>query len=130
MKVKTPQQKKHDSYSKDRRNAYGESSKGSRKSIRRRKRYPNRANRRDAATLLAIAQGTAETDFLEGVESKIQGKRRKRWQKSADVPLRTWVEGRLQRRAKLGIDDPSTVETRVRRVRRSSKLIHRRNDDA
>jgi hypothetical protein len=120
MKAKTPQQKKRDSYSKDRRNAYGESNKGSRKSIRRRKRHPNRANRRNATTLLATAQGAAHVDALESVESRLDGKRPKRWQKAGDASLGSWVEGRLRRRAKLGIDDPSAVEARVRRVRRNA----------
>ena len=120
MKAKTPQQKKRDSYSNDRRNAYGESSKGSRKSIVRRKRHPNRANRRNATTLLATAKGAVQVDALESVEARLDGKRPKRWQKVADEPLGSWVEGRLRRRAKLGIDEPSAVETRVRRVRRNS----------
>jgi hypothetical protein len=117
---KTPQQKKRESYSKDRRNAYGESSKGSRKSIRRRKRHPKRANRRNATTVLATVKGPAKLEVLEGVESKIEGKRGKQWQKSPDVPLGAWVEGRLLRRAKLGIDDLSSVEARVQRVHRKA----------
>ena len=121
MKPKTPQQKKRASYSKDRRNAYGQSSKGSRTSIRRRKRHPNRANRRDATALLALAKGAVPVDALEGIESRIEEKRPKRWGKLPDEPLGTWVEGRLRRRASLGIDDPSGVDEKVRRVLRNSK---------
>lgn len=121
MKTKTPQQKKRDSYSKDRRNAYGQSNKASRKSIHRRKRHPNRANRRNAATLLATARGTTQIESVEAVETKLEGTKPKRWQKAADEPLGSWVEGRLQRRANLGIDDPSAVQARVRRIRKTSR---------
>jgi hypothetical protein len=125
MKPKTPQQKKRASYSRDGRNGYGQNSKASLKSITKRKRDPNRANRRQAAALLAGARGSTPGEALEAVETKLAGKRPKTWQKVADLPLASWVEGRLRRRAKLGIDDPSTVEARVRRVRRRASKSRR-----
>jgi hypothetical protein len=104
MKVKTPQQKKRDSYSKDRRNAYGESAQID--------EAPPRCSQSPKVRW--------RPTFSRASNRRLKEKRRKRWQKSADVPLRTWVEGRLQRRARLGIDDASTVKTRVRRVRTNS----------
>lgn len=120
--TKTPQEKKRDSYTKDHRNAYGERGAHSRHRIRRRKRERNQANRRLATTLLATARGEMEADDAEAAQSRIEGKNPKRWWKKApDIPLKDWIEGRLQRRSRLGIDDPSTVESRLARVRKGSK---------
>jgi hypothetical protein len=97
-KVKTPQQKKDESLRHDRRNAYGENDKSSRKSIRRRKRQPNRSNRRAGSAILEAAAGPADGIHLEAVQSKLEGKRPKTWSKSPDVPLAQWIEGRLRRK--------------------------------
>jgi hypothetical protein len=120
--TKTPQEKKRDSYTKDRRNAYGERGAHSRHSIRQRKREPNRANRRLATTLLATARGEVEVDDAGAIQSRIEGKNPKRWWwKTPDIPLKDWIEGRLRRRSRLGIDDLSTVESRLARMRERSK---------
>lgn len=41
----------------------------------------------------------------------------KRWRKYRDAPLADIVENRLRRRIRLGMEDPSTAEARIERVR-------------
>lgn len=73
-------------------------------------------------TLLATAQGEVGVDDAGAIQSRIEGRNPKRWwTKSPDIPLKDWIESRLQRRSRLGIDDPSTVESRLARVRQRSK---------
>lgn len=123
MVPKTPQQKKALSYAKDRRNDYGENDKSSRKNIRRNKQAPNRSDRHRERQVLAPAVGiTASTDIAERAETKLLAKKSmwftKRWRKWRDAPLGEIVQNRLQRRARLGIDNPTTVEERVQRIQR------------
>lgn len=118
---KTPQEKKRDSYRRDCRNAYGERGAHSRHRIRRHKREQNHATRRLATVLLATARGEVEADEAGVLQSRIESKKKESWwRKSPDIPLKDWIEGRLQRRARLGIDNPSTVESRLARVRKGS----------
>jgi hypothetical protein len=120
---RSPPEKKTLSYAKDRRNTYGENDKSSRKNIRRNKRVPNRADRHREHQVLHAATGIAVVDEVaERAEATLVAKRSmwltKRWRKLPDAPLADVVEGRLRRRARLGIDDPTTVEARVDRIRR------------
>ena len=62
MKGKTPQEKKILSYAKDCRNVYGESDKGSRKSIRRNKTFPTRAYRKNINNLLQATVGIVDLE--------------------------------------------------------------------
>src|SRR5215475_9402688 len=119
---RSPQEKKALSYAKDRRNDYGEHDKGSRKSIRRNKRVPNRADRHREHQVLALATGLRPVDeVVEGAEAKLLAKKSmwmtKRWRKAGDAPLADVVEERLRRRARLGMQDPSLVEARIERLR-------------
>ena len=120
MKRKSPQQKKRESYLRDRRNVYGESTQASRRNIPRNKRYPKRSNRRAASTALATLRGGADLETAEGVELRLLGKRQKAWRKTPDAPLGEFVEQRLRRRVALGLDQPSSAEKKIRRIRRSS----------
>ncbi|MBB5075739.1 hypothetical protein [Nonomuraea endophytica] len=95
MRQRTPQEKKLLSYAKDRRNAYGENDKSSRKNIRRNKRVPHRANRHRAHQILEAAIGVVDEAVEEQVEQWVGRRRPKRWRKVADVPLGEIVRAKL-----------------------------------
>jgi hypothetical protein len=113
---KSPQEKKRLSYERDRRNAYGENDKSSRRNIPRSKRAPNRANRRLAAAILASALGEPDADAEEAAEQRLLTKRPKSWRKWADAPLATVVAYQLRRRARLGVADPARTAEKLRRI--------------
>lgn len=118
----SPQERKALSYAKDRRNDYGESDKGSRKSIRRNKRTPHRADRRREHQVLAEAAGPADVETAEAAEARLADRPLKWriawWRKGADAPLGEYVEDRIRRRIRLGIDDQASGEERIARIRR------------
>lgn len=106
MKIqRTPQEKKRLSYEKDRRNAYGESNKGSRRSIRFRKRWVNQTYRSSVKQL--VGQGVSvksaneqtEQDRLERIDGQIRSHQRKFWKKSPDISLKDFVRRQFARRA-------------------------------
>jgi hypothetical protein len=84
---RSPRAKKALSYAKDRRNAYGENDKSSRKNIPLRKRLVNRANRHAAQQQLREASGLADAECAERVEVRLRGTRPKVWRKRPDLPL-------------------------------------------
>ena len=93
MARKSPQEKKELSYAKDRRNAYGENDKSSRKNIPLRKRLVNRANRHGTQqVLLSDAVGVPDPAQEEAVEQRVAGTRPKSWRKQPDIPLGEHVE--------------------------------------
>ncbi|MFD0579537.1 hypothetical protein [Dactylosporangium darangshiense] len=109
------------SYAKDRRNAYGENDKSSRKNIRRNRRTPNRADRHREHQVLASATGIRIDEAAEQAEAKLLAKKSmwmtKRWRKFRDAPLAEVVEYRLRRRVRLGIDEPAAAQARIQRIR-------------
>ncbi|GAA1639442.1 hypothetical protein GCM10009679_50540 [Saccharothrix algeriensis] len=119
---RSPQEKKALSYARDRRNDYGENDKSSRKSIRRNKRTPNRADRHREHQALSAATGAAEPEAAERAEVKLYAKKSmwltKRWRKCRDTPLASVVEYKLRRRAELGMSDEAVVAERIGRIRR------------
>jgi hypothetical protein len=116
---KSPQEKKVLSYSRDRRNDYGEHDKGSRRSIRRNKRTPHRADRRREHQVLAGATQAAEAEVAEARLARKPFKLRiARWQKSPDAPLGEYVEQRIRRRIALGVEDQAGGAERIERIRR------------
>ena len=86
-KRSTPQEKKVRSYQKDRRNAYGENDKSSRKAIRKRKAEGNRVLRRQESQVLGRADGDPEA-AAEGIGAV----QRKSWQKVPDRPLADHID--------------------------------------
>ena len=96
---KSPQQKKRLSLQKDRRNSYGENSKGSRKNIPKSKALSHRKVRHAAKDAIAHLASSPETQ-AEVLESTLTKPRlqKGRWRKSADTPLGLVVEGKLKRR--------------------------------
>ena len=107
---RTPQEKKGLSYEKDQRDAYGENDKGSRKSVRKRKRIVNRANRRKAGEQLAQADVLGDPDAAEGAEIRLLSEKPKRWSKEAGISLGEHVERQAVRRARLGMESDSSSE--------------------
>ena len=101
MRKKTPQEKKRLSYKKDRRNCYGESPHGARKSIPIRKKLRNRANRKYQEQQLTITGLKLDDDLAEQIETRLYQKAPKVWNKVADAPLKKAVKRKQQRRQKL-----------------------------
>jgi hypothetical protein len=95
MGRKSPQEKKILSYEKDGRNSYGESDKGSRKRIRRRKAWVHRTMRHAITQVLGPAKHD-EPDTIDSVDTTAI--RRKSWKKGADMPLVHVVDSSLQQR--------------------------------
>ena len=114
-KQRTPQEKKVLSYLKDRRNMYGESRSRAIKSIRRRKTLVNRSNRRIVAQQIRIIDTNISS---ETIEVSTQVVTRKRWRKFADPPLVRFVEDRLRRRQRLGINRQQKLSTLLKVAKR------------
>lgn len=83
----SPQEKKAYSLKKDRRNAYGENDKASRKAIRRNKRRVNRGNRRYQQSKMSEMSAAVDNDGLEDAENQLLKKAPKRWKKMPDITL-------------------------------------------
>ncbi len=119
---RSPQEKKLLSYTKDRRNDYGENDKSSRKAIRRNKSAPHRANRRHVSQTLIAITGVVDETAEESAVLRLEVKRPKTWKKWRDAVLGVIVQDRLERRARLGIDDQARNAERIQRVRRRLRL--------
>jgi hypothetical protein len=92
-KQRSPQEKKELSYNLDRRNAYGENDKSSRKSIATRKTMENRNSRRKTNQALTIVDrlpeeqaNVLESSMVNDIE-RVGG-----WTKVPDQPLRDHVD--------------------------------------
>ncbi|MEU7900503.1 hypothetical protein AB0B45_47685 [Nonomuraea sp. NPDC049152] len=119
---RSPQEKKRLSYTKDRRNDYGENDKSSRKAIRRNKSAPHRANRRQVSQTLDAITGVVDEGAEESTVRRLESRRPKTWKKWRDATLGAIVTERLQRRARLGIDDQARNAERIQRVRQRLRL--------
>jgi hypothetical protein len=100
---RTPQEKKALSYARDRRNAYGENDKSSRRNVRRSKRFPRRANRHREHQVFTSALGAVDPELAERTENRLYAKVPKLWRKWPDLPLGTHVAQTLEHRAKVGM---------------------------
>ncbi len=114
-------EKKALSYSKDRRNRYGENDKSSRRNIRRNKRNSARADRRRERQALAATTGLITVEAAEDTETKLHTKSlwsKQRWRKWPDVPLAEVVESKLRRRAGQGMNASADTAARIDQIRR------------
>jgi hypothetical protein len=95
MRHRTPQEKKTLSYAKDRRNTFGENSKGSRKSIPRAKARSIRSERhvQDAALSVA-ARGPGDEESLVVAENNVRSTPPRTWKKVPDRPLGEYLKRR------------------------------------
>ena len=105
------------SYQRDRRNSYGHSPHGSRKSIRSRKAWVNRAYRRQ------IHQELDPSDEPEQLEERAALVRRKQWQKRPDTPLGLVVEWRRRLRANAQSEEPPEPSTAQAQARRRGRDV-------
>ena len=99
-KVKTPQDKKRQSYELDRRNTYGENQKSSRKNIPRSKQLSHQDERRSVRQVLVSALGSVtDTDETQS-QALVKGRKKKLkgFRKSPDSPLGEVVKRRLRKR--------------------------------
>jgi hypothetical protein len=99
--IKTPQDKKRQSYEHDRRNTYGENQKSSRKNIPRSKQRSHQDERRSVRQVLGSVQGNIAGEVADEAQSRalIKGRMKKLrgFRKSPDRPLGEVVERRLRR---------------------------------
>ena len=87
MKRKTPQEKKSESYAKDRRNTYGENSKASRKSIPRHKQRSHQLDRRIASEGLRVDGGEVDLERADAAETRRLLAAKYAFKKQPDQPL-------------------------------------------
>lgn len=87
---RSPREEKLLSYTRDRRNRYGENDKSSRRNIRRAKRKVVRRDRRAQSLALAGARGAADAEAADAAQERYERERRPRWSKWRDESL--WVE--------------------------------------
>ena len=99
---KSPQEKKAHSYAKDRRNAYGENSKASRKAIPLRKAGNNRDDRRKINQAFArLAElDEADADLVESSARHDINRVTWDWKKVPDIPLVEFVEQQRSKRSR------------------------------
>lgn len=128
MARRSPQEKKRLSYAKDRRNAYGENDKSSRKNIPRSRQRAHRASRRVAATILHAATGRPDESVVEVAEQRLLGTRPRtwRWRKSPDFPLGEYLEYTLRRRQQREPAESARLDDAIRRIRKRQHLPTRR----
>jgi hypothetical protein len=90
MRQRTPQEKKKLSYERDRRTAYSESDKGSRKAI---PRQSVRSFRRSSQQALASGWTATNDPVLEEAELQIRGRPPHPgwWLKFPDIPMRDFI---------------------------------------
>ena len=84
---KSPQDKKADSYAKDRRNTYGENDKSSRKNIPKSRALDHRRARRTATQPLMTAKGRVSEAHADDVHTAATTKWIPTFKKSPDTPL-------------------------------------------
>ncbi|KAG1682839.1 Centromere protein V [Nymphon striatum] len=103
-KIKNPQEKKRLSYSKDRRNSYGESDKGSRKSIPKNKQLRSKAERSKESKLKQISSHGLDDDLLLEVENEVKSttklKRLQGFKKCPDQPLEKHIKQQKRKNVK------------------------------
>jgi hypothetical protein len=121
-KRRSPQEKKRLSYSKDRRNWYGENDKSSRKNIPRSKRIRQRSERHRRQQQLSAAVGPVDESVEAGLAERLaQTRRGNRWRKFPDTQLGVYVAGTLAARIGKGISAPQKEQARIKKVRRSTR---------
>jgi hypothetical protein len=98
-RIKTPQEKKKLSLTKDRRNTYGENAKSSRKNIARNKVLSHQKVRAKAREGLSMVTSASEAD-ADTLQSTLTTPRLQKssWRKCPDTPLGEVVKSKLVRR--------------------------------
>lgn len=101
-KVKNPQEKKRLSYVRDRRNLFGENDKGSRKSIRKKKKRAHQRFRSAASSLKTLPHIGLDEERLLLAEQAVRDNEHlyqlKRFEKTPDVSLLDYIQCKQNRR--------------------------------
>lgn len=98
VRPRSPQEKKELTYRKDRRNVYGESPYGARKSIPLRKAQANRENRRAQEQCLPSLPLAIDEEMGDEIVSKIEAQPPVVWKKMPDAPLGEVLKRKMDRR--------------------------------
>ncbi|MDE2140808.1 MAG: hypothetical protein KGL74_03670 [Elusimicrobia bacterium] len=117
----TPQQKKVLSYKRDRRNAYGQNAKASRKAIPLRKASARRAYRHAANQTLKEAVFAVDAEQADTVQAEVASVVDVPFRKFRDIPLGKHVEYHLKRRERLAVD--SGEKARRRRLAEALRIF-------
>ena len=112
---KTPQQKKQDTYERDRRNVYGERGSHSRHAVSRAKQA--RSGRTRAAVRQAVDAVTRDPELAERLEGRATVRTGGRWQKIPDEPLGAVLERKLEYRTKAGSLPTAVAEKKSAKIR-------------
>lgn len=102
-KLKTPKAKKKASLEHDRRNAYGENNKASRKNVPRAKARTERAYRRAVHQALAHPDELNQGGGVPAIETELaeaRAQRKNGFKKTPDIPLGDLLEQKQKRRAR------------------------------
>ncbi|MFE7798182.1 hypothetical protein [Nocardia sp. NPDC057440] len=110
---RTPQEKKQLSYTRDRRNTYGENDKASRKNIPRSRAQAHRANRHFDAQTLKASTGPVDAALADRAEQQVRVHRRRIFRKRPDTALGEYVKWKLIKRNRL---TPRHAVTNVRKA--------------
>jgi hypothetical protein len=122
-KRRSPQEKKRLSYSRDRRNSYGENDKSSRKNVARNKRVRHHADRRGQNALLAAGTGPVDEDVEMLLDERVTRRRRRDyWRKCPDTPLGLHVASSLKRRVDRGMSAAGTERARIEIILRNTSI--------
>jgi hypothetical protein len=113
-KRRSPRDKKARSLAKDRRNAYGAHSKGSRKAIPKRKAERAGAERRLAHQSVSVAGVQEDSVVLDQLPARLRKKRLTGWKKFPDRSLAKAIEVKREKR-----------QLRVGRKKRSREAFRR-----
>lgn len=120
---KSPQEKKQLSYTKDRRNWYGENNAGSRKNIARNKRVRHRSERQFGQQWRTAALGPVDEDIETDLDQRLaRSGPRGRWRKFPDVQLGLFVTKTLADRVAAGSSATQTERARMARIWRSTEF--------
>lgn len=118
---KSPQEKKDLSYTRDRRNVYGENDKSSRKNIPLRKAKQNRAFRKKANEAIKQAVG-ADFEQLEAIKNEVLGIKKGDWKKYPDAPLGEVVRKKIEDR-ETNAGKGKTLRKKEREIKLSNPSI-------
>jgi hypothetical protein len=95
---RSPQEKKALSYTRDRRNRYGENAKSSRKNIPRRKRLIARAERHAQHAALGRDARLTDAETMVGTPARALGGKHRNWRKQPDRSLGRVIKAKLEHR--------------------------------
>lgn len=99
MGRKSPQQKKAESYARDRRSTYGNNDKAARRAVPRRRQQRAQAERRAARQELAGPAAAYDEHRIDAMIDRVAQKRRKAWRKWPDEPLGVVLARKRRRRS-------------------------------